>query len=250
MPQFTCPRCGAPLEVNSGTHIVTCPNCQTPTYIDRRGAIFFYQIPFSLDEKQANGVFKRWTAGPDRAKDLELTVKITQFKKEYFPVFSFKRSVDGKDTMAVYPARSTLLPGMHLLRIPPGDLTPYTGGTLDAPILEPDVPIDSCMESLAGTAISQSLIYFPIYEVEYTYKGQTFSLVIDGSSGDIFTGVSPNRSSASFVGVMGLATLIGFVGALLGCFVSPIFFLICIGGLFAGKILGHAVAKDKKAVAK
>jgi len=246
MPQFTCPKCGAPLEVNSGTHIVTCPNCQTPTYIDRRGAIFFYQIPFSLDEKQANGVFKRWTSGPDRAKNLETTVKITQFKKEYFPVFSFKRNVGGKDTLAVYPARGTLLPGMHLLKIPPGNLIPYTGGKLDAPILEPDVPMDSCIESLTGTAISQSLIYFPIYEVEYTYNGQTYNLVIDGSSGDIFTGTSPNRSSVSFAGVMGLATTIGFIGALLGCIISPVFFLICIGGLFVGKLLGHAVAKEKK----
>lgn len=250
MPQFTCPKCGAPLEVTAGSHIVTCPNCQTPTYIDRREAIFFYQIPFTLDETQAKGVFKRWTAGPDRAKDLEVSAKITQFTREYFPVFAFKRDVNGKDVNTVYPARSTLLPGMTKVKIPPGDLTPYLGGKLDAPILEPDVPLDSCMVSLEGTGVSQSLIYFPIYEVAYTYKGETFTLVIDGASGDVHAGPSPSRSSASFLGVTVLATALGFFGVLLGLWFHPILFLLAVVGLFVGKLLGKLVATQKTEAAK
>lgn len=245
MSQFTCPKCGAPLDVRPGEYIVICSSCQTPTYIDRRNAIFFYYIPFSLDENQAKGVFKRWTAGPDRAKDLEITVKITKFNKEYFPIFSFKRSVNGKDVAIVRSARGTTLPGIRNFTIPPGDLTPYTGGKLEAAILEPDIPLDSYIPSLEGTALSQALVYFPLYEIEYVYNNETFSLVIDGSSGNISSGPSPSRSSASFAGTVTLATSMGLIGSLLGILVYPVFFLLCFFGLFTGKLLGYFVAKQK-----
>ncbi|HJJ30845.1 MAG TPA: hypothetical protein O0X97_01190 [Methanocorpusculum sp.] len=251
MVQLSCPKCGAPLEVKAGTHIVICRNCQTPTYIDRSEAVFFYKIPFSVDETHARGIFRRWTAGPDMDKLLEMGAKITRFEKEYFPVFSFIRNIDGKESYTVLPAKGTALPGMRSLKIPPGNLETYTGGSLDAAIIQPDIALESCIGELKGEALSQSIIYFPIYDIAYTFKGENYSAVIDGSTGDIHSGYYPSRGSASFAGVMILAVILGILGGLLGVlFEKPLFFLLSLAGIIIGKLLGSAVVRKKPEVQK
>lgn len=251
MVQLSCPKCGAPLEVKAGTHIVTCQNCGTPTYIDRSEAVFFYKIPFRVSEAQARGIFKRWTAGPDMDKYLEMVAKITRFEKEYFPVFSFIRNIDGKETYSVLPAKGTALPGMRSLKIPPGNLETYTGGNLDAPVIQPDIALESCIGELKGDAVSQSIIYFPIYEIAYTYKGETCTAIIDGASGDIHSGYYPSRGSATFAGVMILSIILGILGGLFGVlFENPLFFLISVVGIIIGKLLGTAVVRKKPEAAK
>jgi len=240
MPQFTCPKCGAGLEVKTGTHIATCQYCQTTTYIDRSTALFFYLVPFTIDETKAKGIFKRWSAGPSMAKELEYNAVITKFAKEYFPVFQFRRLVKEKEQIVVKPAKGTTLPGMQNLVIPPGSLTIFDTATATdgAEVLKPDLSIDSYFEDLPGKAVNQSIVYFPAYEVTYTFKGETYELVIDGSSGDVYTGPFPGRSSGSYLSVMGLAAALGLFGGLLGILVNPVFFVLAIAGFFAGNILG------------
>ena len=115
MPQFSCPKCGAALAVDPGTQIAKCQFCGTVTYVDRSEALFYYLLPFTIDEVKAKGIFKRWTAGPAMAKELENGCKITKIVKEFFPVFRFRRSVNKSEKVFVRPARGTTLPGMHNL---------------------------------------------------------------------------------------------------------------------------------------
>ena len=68
-------------------------------------------------------------------------------------------------------------------------------------------------------------------------------MAIDGSSGKISITNSPKRSSVSYVAVMALAFVLGFIGTLLGFLITPVFFLLIIAGIFAGKILAHKVVK-------
>lgn len=252
MPQFTCPKCGAGLEVKPGTHIATCQYCQTTTYIDRSSALFFYLVPFTIDEAKAKGIFKRWSAGPAMAKELEHDVVITKFAKEYFPVFQFRRQVKDNEQVLVKPARGTTLPGMQNLSIPPGSLILFdnTASTDGAEVLVPDLSIDSYLPNLPGKAVDQSVVYFPVYEVTYTFKEETYELVIDGSSGDVYTGPFPGRSSGSYLSVMGLAAILGILGGLLGILVNPVFFVLVIAGFFAGNILGTKVVQKVTEQAK
>lgn len=251
MPEFTCPKCGAVLPVKPGTQMTTCSYCGTTTYIDRSSALFFYLLPFSIEEAAAKGIFKRWTAGPAYAKDLEASAKITRLAKEYFPVFRFRRMVNGKEQVSVKPARGTLLPGMQNLAVPPGNMVIYDSSvsTAGAEVLQPDISIDSYIPELTGDAIDQALVYFPLYEIEYTYNGTPYSVVIDGSSGNVSSTDAPKRGSASYVGVMGLAFVLGLMGGLLGVFVNPVFFVLIIAGVFVGKILAHQVVKREKVAA-
>lgn len=248
MPDFQCPKCGASLQVKPGTQMATCSFCGTVTYIDRRSALFFYLLPFSIDENAAKGIFKRWTAGPAQAKDLESSANITKFAKEFFPVFRFRRTVNGKETVFVKPAKGTLLPGMQELTIPPGNIVIYdaNASTKGADVIQPDIAIDSYLPELTGTPIDQALVYFPIYEIAYTYKGAAYQAVVDGSSGAVYTTSSPTRSSGAYIAVMGLAFTLGLLGGILGIMVSPIFFVLVIAGFFAGKLLAARVVERQK----
>ena len=176
---------------------------------------------------------------------MEATAEITALKKEYFPVFRFRRTVNGKEKITSKPARGTLLPGMHTIDIPPGDMIIFDSNSKagGAEILHPDIAIDSYIGELEGEPIDQSLVYFPIYELKYRYGGTEYDMVIDGSSGKISITNSPKRSSVSYVAVMALAFVLGFIGILLGFLITPIFFLLIIAGIFAGKILAHKVVK-------
>ena len=248
MPDFQCPKCGAALPVKPGTQMATCSFCGTVTYIDRSSALFFYLLPFSIDENAAKGIFKRWTAGPAQAKDLEAAAKITKLTKEFFPVFRFRRTVNGRETVYAKPAKGTLLPGMQDLTIPPGNIVVYdaktsTGG---AEVIQPDITLDSYLPELTGTPIDQALVYFPIYEISYDYKGSSYQAVIDGSSGAVYTTSSPTRSSSAYIAVMGLAFVLGLLGGALGVMVNPIFFVLIIAGFFAGKLLAGKVVERQK----
>ena len=150
MVNFTCPKCGAALPVKPGTQLAVCSFCGTPSYIDRREALFFYILPFAIEETAARGIFKRWTAGPACPKDMEASASVISLKKEYFPVFRFRRTVDGKEQVFSRPARGTLLPGMQNVVIPPGDMlifdsTAKAGG---ADVLHPDIAVDTYVPAL------------------------------------------------------------------------------------------------------
>ena len=250
MPDFQCPKCGAALQVKPGTQMATCSFCGTVTYIDRSSALFFYLLPFSINEGAAKGIFKRWTAGPAQAKDLESAAKITKLTKEFFPIFRFRRTINGRETVFAKPAKGTLLPGMQDLTIPPGNVVVYdakasTGG---AEVIQPDIAIDTYLPELAGTPIDQALVYFPIYEIAYEYQGASYQAVIDGSSGAVYTTSSPTRSSSAYIAVMGLAFTLGLLGSILGVMVNPIFFVLIIAGFFAGKLLAGKVVERQKPV--
>ena len=248
MPDFQCPKCGAVLQVKPGAQMATCPFCDTVTYIDRSSALFFYLLPFSIDEAAAKGIFKRWMAGPAQAKDLESSATISKLTKEFFPVFRFRRTVNGREAVFAKPAKGTLLPGMQALIIPPGNVVVYDAkaSTGNAEVIQPDIAIDSYLPELTGAPIDQALVYFPIYEIAYDYKGATYQAVIDGSSGAVYTTSSPTRSSSAYIAVMGLALVLGLLGGVLGVMVSPIFFVLIIAGFFAGKLLAAKVVGREK----
>jgi len=248
MPTFTCPKCGSELSVKPGTTMAKCSYCGTISYIDRSSALFFYILPFKMDETMVKAVFKRWTANPAHPKDMENLTKITSLKKEYFPVFRFRRTVEGKENVLVKPARGTLLPGMHSLEIPPGDMQIFdnTVSTTGTEVLHPDLTIDTYIKDMPGTAIDQSVVYFPIYELSYSYKEKEYNVVIDGTSGNISSTEEPAEHSVKYGGVIALSLILGALGIILGFYVHWLFFLLILAGLLLGKILGHLVVRRKK----
>ncbi|MBN1678224.1 MAG: zinc ribbon domain-containing protein, partial [Candidatus Thermoplasmatota archaeon] len=222
-----CPKCGAPVPFDAGVKFVKCPYCASQVYIDRTGAGFYYALPFMMDENQAVGVFKRWAAGSTKAKDLDKQAQIAGVKREYFPIYMFKRDVNGVEQVMFQPAGSTTLPGLHSLKVPAGDIKIFDPSfdTKGAEMVKPDIEMTAYMDKLPGKPKEQALVYFPIWKLDYVFNQKKFQTVIDGSSGEVFSSEFPTRSSAAYVAV----AIVGF-------------FAITLEGLIATTSLIGAVA--------
>jgi hypothetical protein len=218
MTDVKCTKCGAPIKFDTGDKFARCEYCGTQIYIDRSGVVFFYIMPFFIDQANARGIFKRWTAGSTMAKDLEARAQVTDVKQHYFPVYLFKRDVGGKEKVAVQPARSTTLPGLHSLKVPAGDIKifdkDYQAGDIE--LLKPDIDMSAYLPNLEGTAKEQSLVYFPIWTMRYQYNGQSYDTVIDGSSGEVFAADFPARHAAPYFIIAALALIVFFIEGMFG----------------------------------
>jgi len=162
-----------------------------------------------VKEDNAVGIFKRWAAGPTKAKYLDQRAQLAGSKRQYFPVYMFKRTVDGKEVVRVEPAGSTILPGLHDLKVPAGDLkvldAQYDVGGV--PLIQPDIEMSAYLDKLPGTGREQALVYFPIWTLDYVHEGKRYQVVIDGSSGEVFASDFPKRGSGPYMAVAG----VGFV---------------------------------------
>ncbi len=247
MATINCTKCGAPNELDAGAKFMRCAFCESQIYIDKSGAGFFYVLPYQLDTAAADGVFRRWAAGSDKAKDLESTARVVDTKATYFPVFMFRRDIQGKEQVYVEPARSTTLPGLHSLKVPPGDLKvfdqKYDFG--DVELDQPNIEMMAYMDKLAGDPKEQALVYFPIYTVEYDYQGGRYQVVIDGSSGEVFASQWPPRQAVGYYAVgIGGFTVCAIGGALLGSstpIVGGVLLAVMVPVVFMG---GYWVAKN------
>ena len=201
MASVKCPKCAAPVTFDTGTKFVKCSYCDSQIFIDRSGAGFYYALPFAVDEADAIGFFRRWAAGPTRAKDLDSRAQIAGVKRQYFPVYMFKRDVKGREEVLIEPAGSTTLPGLHKLKVPAGDIKIYddTFDTSGAELIKPDIEMLSYMDSLPGEAKEQALVYFPIWRLDYVFDQKRFEVVIDASTGEVFSANFPGRSSAAYM---------------------------------------------------
>ena len=232
MPEIRCSKCGAQIQFEAGDRIVRCSYCGTRLFIDKSGARFFYIMPFLIARPDAEGIFRRWAAGARMAKDLDKAAKIVDFKQAYFPVYLFRRDADGKEVVRVEPAKSTTLPGLHALKVPAGDLKIFDQSyQVDSAIelVQPDVDMDAYLPGLEGKPLEQALVYFPIWALQYEYGGGHYATVIDGSSGEVYSGSFPARKAAPYFLIAGAAFVIFLVEGLIGlalAFISPIFWAL------------------------
>lgn len=213
MATVNCPKCAAPVPFDPGVKFVKCPYCSSQVYIDRTGAGFYYAIPYMVDENNAIGMFRRWAAGPTKAKDLDKHAQMAGAQRRYFPVYMFKRDLNGVEQVFIEPAGSTTLPGLHNLKVPAGDLKIFDPSfdTKGAELIKPDIEMMSYMNTLPGKPKEQALVYFPIWKLDYVFNQKRFEVVIDGSSGEVFASEFPTRSSSAYMAVAGVGFL-AFVG--------------------------------------
>lgn len=212
MASIKCPKCAAPVEFDAGTKLTNCPYCGSQIFIDRSGAGFYYVIPFTLSEQDAAGTFRRWAGGSTKVKDLDRLARVDSVKRQYFPVYLFRREVNGKESVYVEPAGSTTLPGLHQLKVPAGDLKVFDNqfDTLGAEMVKPDIEMLHYLDQLPGTGKEQALVYFPLWNIQYTFQGSKYQAIVDASSSEVFASSFPTRSSTAYLLVAGA----GFVAFL------------------------------------
>ncbi len=235
MATVKCPKCAAPVPIDTGVKFVKCPYCQSQIYLDRTGAGFYYALPFMVKENDSVGMFRRWAAGSTKAKDLDKLAQVAGVKRQYFPVYMFKRDVNGVEQVMIEPAGSTTLPGLHSLKVPAGDLKIFDPSfdTQGAELIKPDIEMMSYLSTLPGKPKEQALVYFPIWKVDYVFNQKKYGVVIDGSSGEVFSSEFPTRSSAAYVAV----AMVGFV-AFIGEGVVATSSLLAGAGLMVATVIG------------
>jgi len=194
---------------DTGVKFVKCPYCASQVYIDRSGAGFYYALPYMVKENDAIGMFKRWAAGSTKAKDLDKLAQVAGVKRQYFPVYMFKRDLNGVEQVFIETAGSTTLPGLHSLKVPAGDLKMFDPSfdTQGAELVKPDIEMLSYLNTLPGKPKEQALVYFPIWKIDYVFNQKKYEIVLDGSSGEVFSAEFPMRSSTAYVAVAGVGFL-------------------------------------------
>lgn len=242
MAETKCPKCGAPLEFEVGTLISECSFCDSRVFIDRSGAHFFYILPFFNNAEQAVGIFRRWAAGPKKAKNLDALASVQRLVKQYFPLYMFRRRVGQAESVLVDPARATTVPGLRQLKIPPGDIKIHDKefDTGNAEVLDPDIDVTAYTASLPGEPVEQALVHFPIWQIEYVFRGRTYSAVVDGSTGEVFADFFPVRGSLPYVAVSALGFGAFFGESLLmflNLYLAVILMVVTLVGVAVGGVI-------------
>jgi len=154
-------------------------------------------------------MFKRWAAGSTKAKDLDKLAQVAGVKRQYFPVYMFKRDLNGVEQVFIETAGSTTLPGLHSLKVPAGDLKIFDPSfdTQGAELVKPDIEMLSYLNTLPGRPKEQALVYFPIWKIDYVFNQKKYEIVLDGSSGEVFSAEFPMRSSTAYVAVAAVGFL-------------------------------------------
>ena len=217
-----------------------CPYCSSQIYIDRTGAGFYYALPYMVPENDAVGMFRRWAAGSTRAKDLDKLAQLAGMKKQYFPVYMFKRDVNGVEQVMIETAGSTTLPGLHSLKVPAGDLKVFDASfdVQGAELVKPDIEMMSYLNTLPGKPKEQALVYFPIWKLDYVFNQKRYEVVVDGSSGEVFAGEFPMRSSSAYVAV----AIVGFFAIMAEGLLATSSLLIAAGAITATVVALFAAA--------
>lgn len=197
------------MPFDTGVKFVKCPYCASQVYIDRSGAGFYYALPYMVKENDAIGMFKRWAAGSTKAKDLDKLAQVAGVKRQYFPVYMFKRDLNGVEQVFIETAGSTTLPGLHSLKVPAGDLKVFDPSfdTQGAELVKPDIEMLAYLNTLPGKPKEQALVYFPIWKIDYVFNQKKYEVVLDGSSGEVFSAEFPMRSSTAYVTVAAVGFL-------------------------------------------
>ena len=231
MATVKCPKCAAPVPFDVGVKFVKCPYCSSQIYIDRTGAGFYYALPFMVKENDAVGMFRRWAAGSTKAKDLDKLAQLAGMKRQYFPVYMFKRDVNGVEQVMIEPAGSTTLPGLHSLKVPAGDIKVLDASfdVQGAELIKPDIEMMSYLNTLPGKPKEQALVYFPIWKVDYVFNQKRYEVVVDASSGEVFAAEFPMRSSSAYV----LVAVVGFFVIMLEGLLATSSLMIAVGAIVA-----------------
>lgn len=189
-----CSQCGAPLDVPRGADHITCPFCGSSIEIKRE----IYQGEFwakpVFDKAAAAERFFRWTAERDKPARLREQVELKNIIPVWVPTWHVKEWKTGKG--GIRDIAFSIIPGFADKKtyeaLSPENLPLQTirplENPLDGEMAKPDMkPADKItfLKSRGQDVQELSLVYVPIYRVEYSYKGKSYDLLIEGMTGGV-----------------------------------------------------------------
>ncbi|MEO0141228.1 MAG: hypothetical protein ABIM88_06770 [candidate division WOR-3 bacterium] len=192
--KLRCTQCGAPLDVPRGADHITCPFCGSAIEVKRE----IYQGEFwakpVFDKAAATERFFRWTAERDKPAPFNEKVELRNIVPVWVPTWhirEWKAGPGGAREIAF-----SILPGFADRKtyeaLSPQNLPLQAIKPLEEPLpgesAQPDMsPQDKItfLKSRGQDVHELSLVYVPLYRVEYSYKGKSYSLLIEGMTGGV-----------------------------------------------------------------
>lgn len=223
--QIKCTQCGADVTVQQDETFIDCPFCGSALYLDKKKVVFHYVINSNFKPNEAEGNLKRWMAGNQTVKDLDQKAVMGKSNFYYFPVWYFKVKDASGDKIYIQPAASTSVSEIKKLSIPAGALKFYEKDQYnDDQMVAPDVLLDSARAWLQTTGVDinniaeAALVHIPFYQFHYTYNNNTFTAVVEASSGQVYANIYPAKSEAPFKIVFGVS-IAAFVITTILCYI-------------------------------
>jgi predicted RNA-binding Zn-ribbon protein involved in translation (DUF1610 family) len=223
-----CSQCGGELHPDEGQTFLTCPFCGATVYLDKSRVVFHWYLAPTLDPAQAQGSLARWMAGNETVKDLDKKTQVTSQSFEYFPVWYFKRKVNGKEQILLEPAAATSVTELRRLNIPAGDLRKYEPA-VEAQSVAPSVPLETALswaltpgQETAGPqsaeTLETALVHVPIFTFKYTFKDKTYTALVEAATGATLANLFPAKAEAPYLLAGGAAALVFLCLALIPVF--------------------------------
>jgi hypothetical protein len=214
--QVHCTQCGASVTLEEGAHFVTCPFCSSALYLDKSRIVFHFVVTPTISLEEAQGKLKRWMAGNETVKDLDVQAVLEQQELVYFPMWRFVARSEHGDREYNEPASSFSIPDIKTIPLSGGDLKFFSSAEFqNIPMKQPDVLLDSAIHWLEGRGVQKesiketNLIHIPFYQFKYNYKGRSYQAIVDAASGRILASIYPAKDEIPFIGIA-VATAIAF----------------------------------------
>jgi DNA-directed RNA polymerase subunit RPC12/RpoP len=224
--QIKCTQCGADVTVQQDETFIDCPFCGSALFLDKKKVVFHYVIENNFKPNEAEGNLKRWMAGNHTVKDLDIKAQIVKTNFYYFPVWYFKVKDAQGDRIYIQPAATTSVSEIKKIQIPAGALKFYEKEKYnESEMVAPDVLYDSAKAWLQSSGIEQdrvaeaALVHIPFYQFYYNYNGQSFTALVEASSGSVYANIYPAKSEAPFR-VLFVMSIAGYVVTSIICFIA------------------------------
>lgn len=189
-----CTQCGAPLDVPRGADHITCPFCGSSVEI-KKG---IYQGEFwakpVFDKAAATERFFRWTAERDKPAPFNEKVELTSIVPVWVPTWHIREWKAGEGgardiAFSIQPgfADRKAYEALSPQNLPLEAIKPVEeplAGELAQPDMSPQDKI-TFLKSRGQDVQELTLVYVPLYRVDYSYKGGKYNLLIEGMTGGI-----------------------------------------------------------------
>ncbi|HVP21178.1 MAG TPA: hypothetical protein VMS73_04895 [Anaerolineaceae bacterium] len=223
---LNCTQCGGELHPQEGEIFLTCPYCSATVYLDKSRVVFHWFLSPTLTPEQAAGELARWMSGNQTVKDLDKKSQVVGQTFQYFPIWFFKVRHADQEVEALQPAAATSITELRRLTLPAGDLKPYDT-SIESQSAAPSVPLEAAREWLAqsqpgGQVTEGSLVHVPIYIFKYSYKGNTFTAIVEAGTGMVLANIYPAKAEAPYYTAAGITALVFLTLALLPLSGSPL----------------------------
>jgi len=248
--QIDCTQCGGAVKLPEGARFAICPFCSSALYLDRSKVVFHFVITPTINEEEAQGKLRRWMAGNETVKDLDVHAQIVHQELIYFPMWRFVVSETSGDREISEPASSISISEIKSIPLSGGDLKFYSPTEFQGkPLKEPDILLESAISWLQSQRGIQrdkiretNLIHIPFTIFKYKFKDKFYQAVVDAISGRVLANVYPAKDEIPFIGIAFMAAIAFFLAGILSPnFIVRVILFIVVAVPFA--LIANGVVK-------